>query len=136
MKLVISSTIMEELQALAMQNAPHEICGIMFGDSKRVDDTQICENVAADPERHFEINPRELIAAEREMRAGGRKIIGYFHSHPSGKVEPSRTDAASAAADGRIWLILNGKKAAAWVSVKRGEIFNRFDPIRMECPLD
>lgn len=127
---------MEELQALASNSAPQEICGILFGQNGRVGEIQISENVASDRRLHFEIDPRDLITAEREMRSGGREIMGYFHSHPSGKVEPSQTDANSAAADGRIWLILSGTEVAAWASVEHGKIFDRFNPIQIECPLD
>jgi len=74
-----------------------------------------------------------LIAAERAMREGGPKIIGYYHSHPSGAVRPSKTDAACAAPDDRLWLILNGEDAAAWKAKVDGEIYGRFTPITLDC---
>lgn len=133
MKLVISSQILGELQKAAAAASPKECCGLLFGENLRVSDYRKADNVADKPERHFEIDPAVLIAAERAARYDGPSILGYFHSHPTGNIEPSRTDAKSAAPDGRIWLILSGSKASAWRAVPDGKVFDRFDPISLEC---
>lgn len=70
------------------------------------------------------------------MREGGVEIIGYFHSHPGGNIEPSVTDAQMAFPDDRIWLILDGQNLAAWQVTTSGQIFDRFNPIKLDCPLD
>ncbi len=67
------------------------------------------------------------------MRDHGPRIVGYYHSHPSGSVKPSKTDANMAAPDDRIWLIINGQEAAAWRTLENGEIYDRFDPITLDC---
>ena len=94
-----------------------------------------CPNVHAEPSRHFEIDPAALLRAHREARAGGAAVIGHYHSHPSGDPTPSRTDAASAAPDGAIWLIvgrgLGVDGARAWVAVEGGALHGRFDPVRI-----
>lgn len=133
MRLFISSAMLAELQWLALAAAPQEACGILFGRTDRVSGYRATKNVADDPIRHFEIDPATLIAAEREGRGGGEPILGYYHSHPAGTVEPSTTDASSAAPDGRVWLILNGQDAAAWRTADKGEIYGRFDAIRLDC---
>ncbi|WP_422343687.1 Mov34/MPN/PAD-1 family protein [Parasphingorhabdus sp.] len=133
MELVLSSAILEELQELARQAAPEEACGLLFGDNGTVSSFKATENVAENRLRHFEVDPRDLIAAECAMRDNGPGIIGYYHSHPSGTVEPSKTDAAMAAGDERIWLIINGQDAAAWQAMENGKIYGRFDPITLDC---
>lgn len=125
--------MLAEIQQLALADAAQEICGILFGLSGRVSSYQATKNVARDPRRHFEIDPVSLIAAERGQRGGGENIMGYYHSHPTGTVHPSKTDAESAAPDGRIWLIVNGQDAAAWRAVDAGEIYGRFDAIKLDC---
>ncbi len=125
--------MLDDLQQLAHQSEPEETCGLLFGDNGAVSGFLATKNVAKQPLRHFEIDPVDLIAAERAMRNGGPKITGYFHSHPSGSVSPSKTDAEMAAADGRIWLIINGQDAAVWQAVQNGEIYGRFDPIALDC---
>lgn len=136
MKLIISSKIIEELQEIVRRDAPLEICGLLLGKNYQVAEARQVRNVAENPERHFEIDPSALINAERTMREGGAEIIGYFHSHPSGNIEPSVTDAQSASPDNRIWVILNGEQVAAWQATTSGQIFDRFNPMKLDCPLD
>ncbi len=128
----MASEMLERLQAEARAAMPNEICGLLFGTGGEVSSFSKTANVAANPTRHFEIDPAALIRAERAMREGGPAIRGYFHSHPDGQTRPSPTDAESAAADGRFWLILNGTEAAAWRSVDRGEIYGRFCPVTLD----
>ena len=133
MQVFISSALLAELQQLALAGAPREICGILFGEDGHVSGYRAARNIAADPCRHFEIDPQILIATERDQRNGGRPIIGYFHSHPEGSVAPSMTDAECAAPDGRVWLILNGQDVAAWNSCPDGDIYGRFVAMKLDC---
>jgi proteasome lid subunit RPN8/RPN11 len=125
--------MLAELQLFSRDAAPEEICGILFGRDGRVSGYRAAQNVADDPCRHFEIDPAILIAAERDQRGAGEPILGYYHSHPAGTVTPSRTDAESAAPDGKVWLILNGEDAAAWHSANLGQIYGRFDAMKLDC---
>lgn len=79
-------------------------------------------NVAADPARHFEIDPAALIAAHRAERGGGLALVGYYHSHPTGSVSPSPTDAAMASGDGRVWAIIGGGQVCFWQDAPNGFI--------------
>jgi desampylase len=85
----------------------------MFGDDIV---SEICptNNVAADPARAFEIEPSALFAAIRTERAGGPRLMGYYHSHPTGTATPSERDRIQALADRRLWLIVAGGQIAAW----------------------
>lgn len=111
--------------------APAEACGLLFGEGDRVTDWQRADNVAEDPLRHFEIDPAVLFAAFRAERAGGRRLIGYWHSHPSGDASPSLTDAAMADPDGRLWLIVTSETMTAWRAVEGGARHGRFDPVEI-----
>lgn len=102
--------------------APREACGLLFGEDGEISTCSVTQNVAGDPERRFEIDPRGLFAALRAERAGGPKLAGYWHSHPSGDATPSATDAAMAAPDGKIWLILGAGRMTAWVAQREGLI--------------
>jgi proteasome lid subunit RPN8/RPN11 len=113
MSVEISSMLLEQIVALAAADN-HEICGLLLGGSGRIDAIAPAANVAPDPARHFELDPAVLIAAHRAARKDGPAIIGHYHSHPSGVAEPSATDAACAAPDGSLWLIIGGVEATLW----------------------
>ena len=107
-----------------------EICGLLLGRAGRIETMVATRNVAADPARHFEIDPVALFAALRAGRRGGAAILGHYHSHPSGSADPSAADAAQAAADGRLWLIVGGGTVRLWRAVADGERHGRFDAVR------
>ena len=108
--------------------SPREACGLLFGEDDAITAMQVVDNVAEDPERRFEIDPRALFAALRAERAGGPRLIGYWHSHPGGDATPSITDAAMAAPDGKLWLIVAGDMATLWRAGSQG-LHGRFAPI-------
>lgn len=132
MRVRISRCVVELIQRAAAEAAPHEACGLLFDEAGAIFAASIEANVADDPDRRFEIDPAGLFAAIRAERAGGRQVAGYWHSHPSGDVQPSPIDAAMAAPDGRLWLIVAGGRIAGWRAVADGERHGRFDPAELE----
>jgi desampylase len=128
MRIAVSRSVLIGIQRESAIVAPLEACGLLFGSDAAVTGWQAADNVAQDPARHFEIDPRALFAALRAERAGGARVVGYWHSHPTGDPSPSTTDAAMAAPDGKLWLIVGGE-VKAWRAVERGEVHGRFDPI-------
>ncbi len=119
MKCGISRAALATIRGEAAANPSREACGLLLGDA-RIDTATVTANVAADPSRHFEIDPVALFAALRTERAGGPKLLGYWHSHPGGNAMPSATDAAMAAPDGKLWLIVAGDAIGAWRSLDTG----------------
>jgi proteasome lid subunit RPN8/RPN11 len=112
--LLIAADVLAALLADARSDPAHERCGLLLGSGSVAVGFAPAANVAADPARHFEIDPAVLIAAHREARGGGAAVIGCYHSHPQGCAEPSATDAAMAASDGGYWLIVTGDDVQAW----------------------
>jgi proteasome lid subunit RPN8/RPN11/predicted GIY-YIG superfamily endonuclease len=107
----------QALQALlehARRDHPHEACGLLFGEEGRIAEARPCANVAAQPERSFEIDPQALIDAHRAERGGEPKLVGYYHSHPAGPLEPSATDREHATGDGRVWAIAARGEVRLW----------------------
>lgn len=120
MSVTISSELLTQIVAAADASPDAEICGLLFGTVGRIEAAEACANVAADPARTFEIDPRALFAAHRRARGGGLAVVGHYHSHPSGLPVPSPRDAAQAMGDGAVWVILGGGEARAWRSVEVG----------------
>ena len=110
----ISRTVLDAIRAHAAAEAPREACGLLFGTEETIDGAMAAANVADDPGQRFEIDPTALFAAIRAERAGGAKLAGSYHSHPAGRAEPSGTDRALAAGDGKLWLIVAGDAVTGW----------------------
>lgn len=134
MPVLLSSALHHQLLAEAAAAFPHECCGLLFGSPDRIDAVQSCANVADDPLRTFEIDPAALIAAERSARSGGALLIGYYHSHPNGRAEPSPRDARDAARDDRLWLIVADNRITAWQAKAHGALHGVFDPVEILPP--
>lgn len=138
MVLEITSTLRARLLKAAQATPDIEVCGLLFGTPGHVEDVTICANIADDPRRTFELDPTALFAALRAERQGGPRLIGYWHSHPSGSVSPSATDTARAAPDGKIWVIVGGDRIGAWRAVPAvGNVgATAFVPVALADPTD
>ena len=113
MAIEVTSGVIATLVAEAASAAPAECCGVLLG-REGIEQALPAANVAADPLRHFEIDPAALIAAHRSARNGGPAVLGYYHSHPTGHPVPSATDCEHAGGDGSVWAIVAGERDVAF----------------------
>ena len=120
MTLKVSADVLRAIAAHAATAALEEACGLLLGEDIRILEARPTANVASDPARHFEIDPQALIDAHRAGRGGGPQVLGYYHSHPAGPAEPSATDRACAARDGKVWAILAGSDVRFWRDGEEG----------------
>jgi desampylase len=121
----IARELIDRLIAEAAAHPDEEVCGLLFGSADRIDAAVATANVAPDPTRWFEIDPAALIAAHKAERAGWRRLIGCYHSHPSGDARPSVRDREAAEA-GRLWLIIGNGQVCLWRATCEG-----FKPIEI-----
>lgn len=131
-RVTISRPVLEGIRRESATAGVREACGLLFGWDDHVDDFQATENVSENPNHRFEIDPKPLFAALRAERAGGPKLVGYWHSHPSGDATPSATDAAMAAPDGKLWLIVGGDAVTAWRAIETGG----FEPVTQHVSME
>lgn len=99
--------ITQALSALLLRQAaaalPQECCGLLLGSGDQIMALIPTPNVAAAPQHNFEVSPIWLLDAHRIWR---QRLIGSYHSHPTGTGKPSARDAAGAHEIGKIWLIV------------------------------
>lgn len=127
----ISTALLAAIVADATFDPAVERCGLLFGGTDRIDAFQLVQNVAVSPSDAFELDPAALLAAHRTMRDGGARIVGHYHSHPSGRAWPSSRDAASSAGDGQLWLIVAGRDAGLFRAVPSGPIAGAFEAVTL-----
>lgn len=131
MALYLSSSDWRQLLDWAKTAGDHECCGLLRGTGDRIRAVELAQNVAADPTRHFEIDPAALISAAKDVRRGGIPVLGFFHSHPNRLAMPSPTDVAQAAPEPHIWLIIAAETITAWQPVVDGAQVTGFTPMAL-----
>jgi desampylase len=119
MSVKISRAVHAALLAEAAARPMVEICGLLLGDD-RVERYVDTENVAVNPKHSFEIDPKALFNMIKIERAGGERLIGYYHSHPNGRAEPSERDRQQAQGDTRLWVIVANGTVTAWRMTETG----------------
>ncbi len=125
-RLVLAPEHRRLLEAAARESAPEECCGILIGRHPQADIRVVTRVVrtenakASHRERSYEIAPSELLAAWRMARAGGERILGFYHSHPSGSSRPSARDRVEAWS-GMSYVIVAPADEACRLTSWRGE---------------
>jgi proteasome lid subunit RPN8/RPN11 len=130
--LKIARPLVERMLAHARSGYPFEACGVFLGPmpagsppGPRVveDVVPVVNRETEKPRVRYAIAPEDLIRVDRDARARGLEIVGYFHSHPDHPARPSETDrqrAADTLSDGVIHVVVGverGERAepTAWV---------------------
>lgn len=85
----------EKILAHCKEGLPNEACGLVGGtiegDKRSIQKVYLLTNIDQSNE-HFSMDPKEQLAAVKDMRANGLKLLGNFHSHPESPSRPSEED--------------------------------------------
>jgi proteasome lid subunit RPN8/RPN11 len=82
---------------------PRECCGIMLGSedaegSRNITEAIACRNAyEGDQKDRFELDVKDILAAEKSARSRGISVLGFFHSHPDEDAYFSATDLKNSA---------------------------------------
>jgi proteasome lid subunit RPN8/RPN11 len=71
--------------------APVEVCGILAGKSNLAERIYKGSNVDPSPVS-YQLDPREQLRIEKELRRDGLRMLAIYHSHPAGRAVPSAKD--------------------------------------------
>lgn len=85
----------EKILAHCRAGLPDESCGLIGGTredgNKYIKKVYLLTNIDHSNE-HFSMDPKEQLAAVKDMRANGYELLGNFHSHPESPSRPSEED--------------------------------------------
>mgnify|MGYP000416374313 CR=1 FL=1 len=85
----------DKILEYAKVNLPEEACGLIGGtiedSNKYIKKVYLLTNIDHSNE-HFSMDPKEQLAAVKDMRANGYELLGNFHSHPESPSRPSEED--------------------------------------------
>ena len=97
--IVLSARWEDSIRKEGEKSYPNECCGILLGrigddGSRVVEDLIPIENAWAPGEQYhrFQIEPEDMMRAEREARRRGLEALGFYHSHPDHPALPSDFD--------------------------------------------
>ena len=72
---------------------PNECCGALIGRDGCVTTTYALPNTTEEgPRRRFLVRPDDYREAEKQARAAGGDLLGFYHSHPDHPAKPSQYD--------------------------------------------
>jgi proteasome lid subunit RPN8/RPN11 len=121
--LKVSNEDWEAIRAHGEETYPHECCGVLLGTVDIDKDERVVKivvragNTRLDSlHNRYNIDPKELIAAQKQARQAGLDIVGFYHSHPDHPPRWSQTDLAEAHWIGCSYVITSVVKGKADVT--------------------
>lgn len=100
----------EKIVVYAKTKLPEEACGLIAGhtdgEEKKIEKVYLLTNIDHSKE-HFSLDPKEQLAAIKDMRANGLKPLGNWHSHPETPSRLSEEDKRLAYDSQASYLILS-----------------------------
>lgn len=91
----LSKSDFEKILKHAESELPNEACGLIGGKiddgDKFIEKVYLLTNIDHSNE-HFSLDPKEQLAAIKDMRANGLVPLGNWHSHPESPSRPSDED--------------------------------------------
>jgi proteasome lid subunit RPN8/RPN11 len=95
LRLLVPTTIREEMIVHARGELPNECCGLLAGRvveaTAEATDRFVIRNDDASP-RQYHTNARDMLDAFRAMRERELELLAIYHSHPTSSPVPSQRD--------------------------------------------
>ena len=106
----ISKADLQKIVDHAVSELPNEACGLIAGKieggDKLIEKVYLLTNIDKSNE-HFSLDPKEQLAAIKDMRAAGLAPLGNWHSHPESPSRPSDEDKRLAYDKNASYMILS-----------------------------
>jgi proteasome lid subunit RPN8/RPN11 len=158
MALMLTQIHADAIRQHGARDYPSECCGVLLGSAngleKVVREVVPLKNLRQDAERaqallpvddagreternRFLIDPKDQLRVEKEARARGLEVLGYYHSHPDHPAKPSDYDREHAW-PWYAYVILSvergePKKLTGWVLSEDRSVF-REEPVEVLNP--
>jgi len=102
----------------AQDAAPHEACGLIGGRDGQALAVIPVENVAAQPNTQYRLDPAQQAQAMLQFHREGLDLLAIYHSHPTSDTLPSPVDVREATYPDALYLIAGLRthppQLAAW----------------------
>jgi proteasome lid subunit RPN8/RPN11 len=137
-RVVAGSALMAEIGRLAAEAYPNEGCGVLVGTAGegiiRIEAVLPGRNLRSDRARdRYELDPADIVKAERVARAAGFDVVGFWHSHPDHPARPSAFDTERAWTD--YLYVITSTTATGTVDLRAWQLTAEGSPF-VELPID
>lgn len=105
--LVIPRKLVNQILTHAQQHEHTEACGLISSLNDIPAHYYAVKNIAAEPATHFEMEPRQQIAAMKHMREHGEALHAIVHTHPQTPPVPSASDIRDAGYADAYYIIVS-----------------------------
>jgi [CysO sulfur-carrier protein]-S-L-cysteine hydrolase len=105
--IILPRQLVNQMLHHAQSSPETEICGLIAARNGQPIRCIPVENISAEPQRLFTMDPARQIAAQRRMREQGEELFGIYHSHPHAPAQPSSTDLEQAGYPEALYIIVS-----------------------------
>lgn len=137
-RLALAASLLSEIVRHLEGAYPHEgvgaFLGRLDGEGRQVTGhVPLANAMHRNRRRRYEVAPEELVRVQRDARAAGLEVLGYYHSHPDAEPVPSETDREA----GWPWYVyvivrVAGGRAGAVTAWQLRDDRSTFDPVSLE----
>ena len=106
-ELVLPRKLVNQILTHAQQHEHSESCGLISASGGSPAHYYAVKNIAVDPSVHFEMEPKQQIAAMKHMREHGEDLFAIVHSHPESPPVPSAADMQEAGYPQAYYIIVS-----------------------------
>ncbi len=101
----IPEAVRDVMFAQSLAELPNECCGLLIG-KQNIERAVIMRSIPPAPDTYY-MDPEQQIGVFTEMQATGEQLLGIYHSHPTGPVEPSGMDLKLAFHPDALYVIIS-----------------------------
>ena len=101
----IPAYVRDAMLSHSLAELPNECCGLLLG-KQAIERAVPMRSIPPAPDAYY-MDPEQQIAVFNGMQATGEQLLGIYHSHPKGPVEPSGMDLQLAFHPDALYVIIS-----------------------------
>jgi [CysO sulfur-carrier protein]-S-L-cysteine hydrolase len=102
---IIPAYVRDAMVSHSQTELPNECCGLLLG-KQAIERAVPMRSIPPAPDAYY-MDPEQQIAVFTSMEASGEQLLGIYHSHPKGPVEPSGMDVQLAFHPDALYVIIS-----------------------------
>ena len=102
---IIPAYVRDALLSHSLAELPNECCGLLLG-KQAIERAVPMRSIPPAPDAYY-MDPEQQIEVFTAMESSGEQLLGIYHSHPKGPVEPSGMDVQLAFHSDALYVIIS-----------------------------